>query len=258
MGQGSTVASLSVNLPSDAGTLTAEEAATAFLVSQGFYDFRLPSLGQGFNVAPGLTWAFPLSDRLALGVGVAYQYRGAFQPRREVADGYDPGDEVLLTGGLDYRLGEASAFALDLTYAAYGADAWGAASYRTGNAATVTAQLNTTVRRHDVRLLGRFRAKAASSLPAEATAFGADAAIPTHGRALAHVRLALGPRFYLGVLAQGRTYAASDVFGAKALVDGRLMPELKLSSGVTLHGRVSATVGDLNGFEVGGGLTWEL
>src|SRR5690606_28120510 len=101
--------------------LSSEEFRTSVLLSQHVYGFRVPVLGQGFNAAPGLTVAVPVSDRVVVGVGFAYQYRGAFEP---LDDGrsYDPGDEVLVTGGLDAALSDTWTISGDASYALYQTD----------------------------------------------------------------------------------------------------------------------------------------
>jgi hypothetical protein len=259
VGTGSVVGSLSVNLPSGDAAMAAEEVETAFLIGQGFYDFHVPTLGQGFNVAPGLTYAFPVGERLALGAGASYQYRGSFEPRSDVDDAYDPGDELLLTAGLDYRLAEASTLALDASYVHYGDDAFGDLTYTPGDAFAVTAQWTGAAGAHEVRVLGRARHRTDSTIPPETAALlGLDAAIPTQARLLGHVRFGLGPRFHLGALAQGRYYAESEVFAEKTLFDVGVVPEYEVYPGLTLNARLGATLGDLQGVEAGAGLAWGL
>jgi hypothetical protein len=259
LGAGSAVAGLAVNLPTGVAGATPAEAETAFLLGQGFYDFRLPSLGQGFNIAPSLTYAFPMGERLALGLGASYQFRGPFQPRRFSDDTYDPGDELLLTAGLDYRLAEASTLALDLSYVRYGEDEWEGLAYRTGDAFAATAQWNAALGAHEGRVLGRVRLKGESDFPEETLAlFAPDAAIPSLGRLLGHVRFRFGPHLRLGALAQGRYYDASEVFEERVLFDAGVLPEYEVAPGLWLTGRLGATLGDFKGIEAGAGLSWGL
>ena len=68
---------LGANLPSGKSEVTPEEFVTLSVISQSLFNFRTPSLGQGLGYTPGLTVAFPLGNQLALGLGVAYQRRGA-------------------------------------------------------------------------------------------------------------------------------------------------------------------------------------
>ncbi|NNF57738.1 MAG: hypothetical protein HKN04_05805 [Rhodothermaceae bacterium] len=259
IGLGGLVASVSANLPSGESSLTQEQAATAFLVGQSFYGFRLPSLGQGFNVSPGLTWAAPLGEAHAVGVGVAYQYRGAFEPRSGINDRYDPGDELLLTVGLDHRLNPASAFALDLTYVHYQADEWRGVTYETGDAIALTGQWASTTGPLDVQILGRVRRKAGSTLPPEAsTLLGLDATVPIQGRVRGHLRYQVGSRFRIGAWLQGRHYVASEAFRQRTLYDVGLLPELDVFPGLTLLGRLGGTVGTLQGLEAGFGFSWSM
>lgn len=255
VGAGSAVLSVGVNAPGGGAALTAEKAETAFLIGQGFYAFRLPTLGQGFNVAPGVTYAVPVGERVVLGVGALYQVRGPFEPRAEIDDAYDPGDEVLLTGGADVQIAPGASLALDVTYIGYGTDEWVGQSYQTGDAVAVTARWAQAVGPHEVVVLGRVRRKAETEVPPETAAFlAADAAVPTQGRVLASARLRLSPAVRLGVAAQGRYYDASDVFSEKALVDLLLTPEVAVSRGAALVGRLGGTLGDIQGLEAGAGV----
>ncbi|MEP0545294.1 MAG: hypothetical protein ABJF88_00010 [Rhodothermales bacterium] len=258
LGPGSAVVSASANLPSGTTELKPDEAATAFLVGQNFYGFRLPSLGQGLNAAAGLTYAFPLGEAVVVGLGAAYQVRGAYAPTVG-ADDYDPGDELLLTGGFDYGLGPASSLALDVTYAIYGADASGDLAFESGNALSVTTKWTGEVGRRRASLLGRFRSKGGTEVAEDpGVRLGQDPVIPTQGRVLGDVQLVGGGRLGLGVFAQGRFYAASDLFTEKVVFDVGAAPSFRVLPNATLLTRFAVTFGDLAGFEASGGLSWEL
>jgi hypothetical protein len=257
-GAGSAVVSASANLPSGTSELTPDEAATAFLIGQNFYGFRLPNLGQGFNATGGLTYAFPAGDAVVVGLGAAYQLRGAFTPT-EGADEYDPGDEILLTGGFSYGLSDASSLALDVTYAIYSTDTSGDVEFESGNTLSVTGKWAGELGGRAASLTARFRTKGETEFADELTTrFAQDPVIPTQGRLLANVQLANGRPLGLGVFAQARTYAASDLFDAKTLFDLGAMPSYRILPNATLITRVALTFGDLSGIEVGGGLSWEL
>ena len=254
LGPGSAVVNVSANVPSGTSELEPDEAAAAFLVGQNFYGFQLPSLGQGFNVAGGLTYALPAGDALVIGLGASYQRRGAYAPVAGAGD-YDPGDEILLTGGFDYGLSRVSSLALDVTYAIYSADTFGDVEFQSGNAFSVTAKWAGEVGGRRAGLLGRFRTKGETDYLQNVTS--PDLVIPTQGRLRAHVEVAGNQQFGLGVFAQGRTYAASDLFDAKALFDVGVTPSVRVLPNATLLVRAAVTFGDLSGFEVGGGLAWE-
>lgn len=112
---------LGLNLPSGKRALTYPEFLTASQLSLNHYNFQTPSYGQGFNASPGFTWAWPLSEKFAVGLGASYQYKGKFKPLTLI-DKYDPGNEILLTGGLDWRLGETAKLAVDVIFTKYGKD----------------------------------------------------------------------------------------------------------------------------------------
>jgi hypothetical protein len=256
VGPGSVVVSASANLPSGTSELEAEETAAAFLIGQSFYGFRLPSLGQGFNAGAGLTYALPAGDALVLGLGAAYRVRGAYTP---VAEGpeYDPGDELLVTAGLDYGM-QGARFAVDVTYAVYSEDTSGDLAFETGDAFSVTAKWAGTVGGRAASLLGRFRTKGETEFAEDlGIRLGQDQVIPTQSRVLASIQVLNGERLGLGVFAQGRQYAASELFDAKALFDVGATPSVRLVPNATLLTRVAVTFGDLSGVEVGGGLAWE-
>ena len=259
LGAASAVASVAANLPFGEAALSRSERSTAFLLGQNFYDFRLPSVAQGFNVAPGLTVAVPLNARVAVGAGVVYQVRGSFEPLRFDESEYDPGDELLVTAGLDVRLGEEGSVALDGSYIYYTEDTFGDLAYTTGDAVAVTAQWSGPVGAHRARLLGRVRHKAESEIPPEVGAFlGLDATVPTQGRVLGEVRFDLSPRLALGTFVQGRHYTESEAFSAKTLVDAGLAPEYLVGRGLTITGRLGATAGSFWGAHGGVGARWSL
>jgi hypothetical protein len=257
VGTGSAVVSASANLPSGTSELTPDEAATAFLIGQNFYGFRLPNLGQGFNATGGLTYAFPAGDAVVIGLGAAYQVRGTYTPTEGAAE-YDPGDELLLTGGFDYGLGPGSSVAIDVTYAIYSADTAGDLEFESGNTLSVTGKWNGELGGRSARFVARFRTKGETEFAEDFDIrLGQDPVIPTQGRVLVNFGLLEGDSYGLGVFAQGRQYAESDLFDAKTLFDLGAMPSVRILPNATLLGRVAVTFGDLSGFEAGGGLSWE-
>ena len=257
VGAGSAVVSASANLPSGTSELTPDEAATAFLIGQNFYGFRLPNLGQGFNATGGLTYAFPAGDAVVIGLGAAYQVRGTYTPTEGAAE-YDPGDELLLTGGFDYGLGPGSSVAIDVTYAIYSADTAGDLEFESGNTLSVTGKWNGELGGRSARFVARFRTKGETEFAEDFDIrLGQDPVIPTQGRVLVNFGLLEGDSYGLGVFAQGRQYAESDLFDAKTLFDFGAMPSVRILPNATLLGRVAVTFGDLSGLEAGGGLSWE-
>lgn len=258
VGAGHAVAGLGANIPGSVAS-TPEEVATAFLFGQGFYEFRTTVAGSGLGVAPSLAWAVPVTARLAVGAGVSYQYRGAFEPRSNVDDPYNPGDELLLTAGVDYRLGLTSSIALDASYVRYGTDTWGDVRYETGDATMATAQWLGKAGPYEVRLVGQVRRRGDREADPETEALlGLNAVIPAEARVSSHALLHLNRRISVGVMAQSRYYARSEAFSSKKLLDVAVDPSVDLTESLTLVGRIAGTVGSIRGVEAGVGLSWSL
>ena len=270
VGEGSVVLSLGANLPSGKRELTPDEFETSIFLSQHFYNFRVPGFGQGFNLSPGIVVAFPVSETVVLGVGAAYQLKGGYKPQEGMQDDYTPGNEILLTGGLDVRAGAASNLSADVTITLYDSDTLGDVDvYSSGNKVTATAQWLSYLQANVLRLVARYRSQAKSSRPAVLGAADEDLrTLPSQVWLMGSYRHRLSPAFHLGVLAQARLFGETDAvaaapfgpdfFESKSLFDVGLTPEVALSDNVALRLRALYTLGDFTGFEAGGGLAVEL
>lgn len=126
VGEGSVVFSARANLPTGKDELDEEEPndelRTTRFISQNFYDFRVTSFSRGLSVSPQVTWAFPLTDRLAVGIGGGYQYQAGYRPQASLSEDYVPGDGIGVNGGLDYKITDASALGLDVAFRQFGTD----------------------------------------------------------------------------------------------------------------------------------------
>ena len=257
VGPGGVVVSTAVNVPTGQRTLTAAEAETAFLVGQGFYGFRLPSLGQGLNVTPGLTLALPLGPRLSVGAGAAYQVRGPFTPQADVAASYDPADEVLLTGGVDVGIGAVTSLSGDVAVSLYGEDTWDGETYAPSTSVSVVGQMRTEAGPARLRVLGQYRSRPPGEVTGLGLRFGADGTVPAQVRGIVEVAATLGTRVDLGAQVQGRYYEASELFGDKLVVDLRLLPRVRVDEVGSVVGRIGAFVGDVRGVDMAIGFAWE-
>lgn len=270
VGTGSVVVSIGANLPSGKRELTPDEFETSIFLSQHFYNFRVPGFGQGLNLSPGIVAAFPVSETVVLGVGAAYQVKGGYKPQDGMEDEYNPGDEILLTGGFDVRAGSASNLSADVTYTRYGGDTLGDLDvYTSGDKVTATVQWLSYLRANVVRLVARYRSQAKSSRPAVLGAADEELrTLPSQVWLLGSYRHQLSPAFHVGVLAQARLFGETETsaatpfgpafFESKTLFDLGLTPEVALSETVDLRVRLLYTLGDFTGFEAGGGLAIEL
>jgi hypothetical protein len=254
------VFNLGLNLPSGRRALTQEELATTVQLSRNFFDFRTPAFGQGFNISPGVTWAFPAGDMLVLGIGVAYQYKGSFKPLEGMDESYQPGSEILITGGADVRIAPGAALSGDVTYTRYGTDKIGSEDvFESGDRVVATVQLLRYQGFDALRVVGRFRTRGKGSLPAP----GADAvpALQTLANQLdlfTSYRMETTSATSIGLHAGVHYFDESDVFSSKLLFSAGVTPEMRLANAVDFWTRFSVRLGDFTGLEAGTGLSFGL
>ena len=254
LGRGRVLATLGVTIPTGEAA-TPEQARTAFLLGQRFHGFRTTGVRQGATVSPSLALALPLGADVALGLGASHRIRGSFEPPFGTAS-YDPGDETLVTAGLDARLDDA-VVALDLTVALYGADVWGEERYEVGRAVTGEASWTGRLGETPARFGARLRRRTGDEPPIEAgRRTGLAATVPSEAHAFGGFRVPLRSRATLDLDVAGRHYAASRAFGRVTLVEVGVAPGASLSEHLALRGRLSVTAGGLVGAELAIGLTW--
>ena len=254
------VLSLGLNLPSGKRALTQEELETSVQLSRNFYDFRTPAFGQGFNLSPSVTWAVPLGEQLVVGLGVAYQYKGSFKPVEEMDESYQPGDELLLTGGVDVSIARATALSGDLTYTLYGTDTIGSEDvFEAGDRLVATLQFRKYQSFNELRVVGQFRSRGKGSLPAP----GADSspARQTLNNQLdlfGSYRMETTASTSIGLHAGVHYFDETDVFSSKLLLSAGVTPEISLSDEVGFWTSFSFRIGDFTGLEAGTGLSFTL
>lgn len=253
-GDGSLVLSLGLNATTGNSALSFDEFQAATLASQTVYDLRVPTFGQGIRVAPSVTYAFPAGDRIALGLGASYQYRGPYEPLADQPDQYDPGEEILLTAGADLEVTPTSSVSVDLSFGLNGTDSWGALEYEPGNTGAATVQILKLLGLHEVRVVARYRTRGEGSLPVSATP--AATAVPTRIILLGDARFQVSQQLRVGVLARFRSYGESAlIIDGQTLGDLGLTPALDVSERVRLTSRFLYTLGSFTGFTAGGGVS---
>lgn len=220
-GDGSVVMTLEVNAPTGKTGLTQRELDVARLVSQNFYDFRVTSYTRGFSVAPRVTWALPLTDRLAVGIGASYQHQRGFQPRADVQQDYVPGDGVRINGGFDYKVAEGSAVGLDVSFRRYGSDELGGnPQFKAGNQYSGTARYLTRSGFTTVRAVVRYASWEESEFGYAIGGPQRGHVLPAHGMALGSYETRLSDDMRLTARVSGHWYGETVQSGSK--VFGRL------------------------------------
>lgn len=259
-GKNSLVMTLNVSLPSGKSDLSLREFQTAVLASRSFYGLRVPGLGQGLSISPGLTLARPITDDLVFGIGLKYGYKGGYKPLALIDGEYDPGDELLVTAGADYRLSETGALSGDVTVTFYGNDKVGDLNeYESGTRFSAVALFQQFFNYDQLRILARFSTRAKTTLPADGNRpEQIGRAIPTLYQVQGQYFLRFSQELTLGTMLELRFFGSTPVFTSKTNTRLGLLPSYQFSPKVTTNARLLATLGSVPGYEVGLGLVLRL
>lgn len=259
VGEGSVIVSAGVNAPIGKQELTLDEFTTATLLSQNVFDFRVPGFGQGLGLATGATWAVPVGEDVVLGLGGSFRYQGGYTPLEGMASNYNPGNEVLVTGGLDYRLNRTSALSGDVSITLYGTDQVGDVDqFEAGNKLSATVQYRRDQGYNTLRVLARYEGREKSTLPAVGSGSAQELQLlPSEGVLRGSFQTRLSDSVDLELWAGGRMFGETDVFEQKVLAVVGLMPQWEASDGLTLAPRFAYTGGDITGLEGGLVVYWQ-
>lgn len=144
-----------MNLPTGKSALETEEYSVASVLVLPAFNFRVPSLGQGFDAQVGLSTAWEMGS-MVVGAGVSFLMKGGFKPFRNYDESYNPGEEITLSMGID--MGGVIA---DVLYTVYTDDTWGDEKvFRSGNRIILQILSSFQVGSFDVNLFMRDRIKA--------------------------------------------------------------------------------------------------
>lgn len=255
IGRSMLMLTLGASLPSGKRELTNEEFSTAFLLGQNVYRFQVASFGQGRIVSPGVLVAVPLNERVVVGFGGSYQAKESYRPLASFAQDYNPGNEILLTGGLDVRLAPTTYLSSDVIFTMYDKDTLGEEEvFGAGQKAVVSAQIRHAFGFHELWLLGRFRSRAKNEvLIGSGLVEEAEKSIPNQTEVMGHLRLRFSQNLYVRFLIDGRFFDESPSAERINLYGGGISLELAFST-VTIPLRFKYFFGDFSGVEGGLGL----
>lgn len=256
---GRLVVGVDANVPTGTEALTARELRTTIQTSQRPYEFRVPTFGQGWSVAPVVTWATPVTQDLALGIGLSGRYQGGYRPLTSSTADYVPGHEVELRLGGDYRIGEATTVALDgiATYIAPDTNG-GQTRFDAKYTTTVRAQYLWQRRSQAVRVQVRYESWPESRyrpvlLTGDTIGIGApitQQVLPSIWQGAAgYTQSLIGP-LGLGLRGGVSHYTATNRFDAQTVARLQAAPRLQWDDTVlTVH--TTYTAGSFTGFEAG-------
>jgi hypothetical protein len=147
---------LATSLPTGQTALTNEQFATTAALAIDDYAFALPALGQGAMISPGVAIAIPAGDAAAIGFGAAYSARSSYTLFADDTSAYAPGNEAILTAGLQAGAG-ASSFKLEGSYVLYGDDGYRGETFSPGDRAAATMRLTLGGRYVRSQIQARYR-----------------------------------------------------------------------------------------------------
>jgi hypothetical protein len=257
--------SLGVNLPLGRKKLTYEEFGTLYQLSLSAFRFQTPSFGQGLNVSPGVAWAIPLNELFVVGLGASYQYRGPFQPFEVMVGKYDPGDEWVVTGGLDVRLSQNTLLTADYYTSFYQTDKLNQeAVYQAGKKQVVSVQFKYHSGFKSLWVFWRYRTREKNQV---AIAGGLlpenEKSQPDETELSGVYRFRPGERqLFITLFLDGRFLRKTSVFDKTTLTAVGLMPEVTVSEKVKLPVSLKYINGkygsrNITGFEASLGMIYE-
>ncbi|MDZ7341559.1 MAG: hypothetical protein ONB27_09405 [candidate division KSB1 bacterium] len=252
-----------INVPSGKKELELDEFGTSALLSLSYFNFQVPNFGQGMNISPGVSWALPVNDKLVLGAAASYQIKGKYKPIKAMPDDYEPGDELLLSGGIDLRLGIMTTFAADFIFTTYGKDKVGSQSvFLSGRKSGINLKFQTFINYNELLLLGQYRTKGKNSTVIGGTLqTEVEKTIPDQFELMGYYRLRVNPQIYLSLLGEWRSYLAAKSFDGLDIFGIGVAPEFSLARNVSVPIRLKYLFGDfaggsnIAGWEAGGGLS---
>lgn len=255
VGEGSVVFQLRANAPTGKQNLTDEEAATTRPISQNFYDFRVSSFSRGASIAPQVTWAVPVTDRIVVGIGGSYQHQRGFQPQSGFTSDslYTPGDGVKVNGGVDYKITDVSAIGVNGTFRRYEEDeVKGAPQFDAGNQYSGTLRYLRQSGFTSIRVVARYSTWEESQFGFRAGSPSQGQVIPEHAMLLGSFRTRLTDAIDLRVRASGHRYGETLQSDKKIFGRLYLSPSFELDEMLTLAPHGTATYGTYLG--LGGGV----
>lgn len=259
VGDGSLVLGLDANVPTGSTQLTPEEVRTTVYLAQQVYRMRVPGLGRGFNVTPRVTYALPVGDAVALGVGASFRYQGAYRPAAGTDGRYQPGHELEVFAGVDVTASRTVTVSADASYARYGTDEVGGRDrFEPGGRAIGTVQV--AYEREAQRLLvtARGQYRGTSSLlprnPSQESVFVDPALedrqiVPSMASLRIRYHRTLTDRVRAGLYARGFHYEATTLMDAQTMGTAGLTATIRLADALAVTPQVAYTLGGVSGVE---------
>jgi hypothetical protein len=170
----------------------------------------------------------------------AYRYKGSYTPVEGTGD-YDPGDEITVTGGVDFRITPAASISADLLFTVYGKDKLGDRDlFSSGPTLLATVQYIQYFGRNQLQVVTGIRTRGKSQIASSVGLVDEPARIePNRIDVLAGYTMQFSLRFSARFMAEAHVYDAT----ASALSDARVFgigvfPVYRVTRSVSLTARV--------------------
>jgi hypothetical protein len=121
LGRDRAVASISLNLPTGARSVSTNQFQVASAIGSNFLSFPVSSLGSAFGVTGGMAYAIQAGS-WNVGLAGSLRYTGSYQPFTDQNLSYNPGLEGRLRAGADRIIGQRSRLLLGLTFSNFSTD----------------------------------------------------------------------------------------------------------------------------------------
>ncbi len=243
------VFSLGVNAPTGKKELPHDQFVTSILFSHPLFNMQVPVWGQGLNLNPGVSWVFPLSDNVVLGLAGAYQYRGKYKPI-EGSGFYAPGGEGTGSLGADFRLSDVSSLSADFMITAYGTDKYNDAEvFASGNSYWLNVQYKRYFHESELDIYAGYRSTSKGKIAGVGGLISeAERLEPGRFEALGQFRQVFNPRFSMTYLAEVRIYENTpEAYSGSKVAGVGAGPTFSLPSGLFFPVLVKVDFGNLKG-----------
>jgi hypothetical protein len=258
VGDGSVVMSATVNAPVGKSKLGQNELTTTRFISRNFYDFHVSSFSRGPSISPQVTYAFPVNDRLSIGVGASYQHYRGFQPNAGLSSDslYTPGDGIGGNLGANYKLTETSALGVDVAFRRYADDEIeGQTTFDAGNRISGTVRYLRRSGFTTIRAVARYARWEESEFSFRDGGPDQGQVIPTHAMVLGGYKTRLTEVTDLRVRVSGYRYNETEFSDTKTFGRAYVSPSFELTEQIAVAPHGTATYGSFLG--LGGGVRIE-
>jgi hypothetical protein len=256
------VLGLQVNFPTGKTKLKRGEFESSLAISHPIFRYRVPNFGQGLKVLPSILWVYPWKETVVVGLGASYHYSGKYTSI-ENSEYYNPGNEILLTAGIDFRISPTANLSGDFIYTIFGKDTYeGEEIFGAGDKAILNLRLRKYFGYNILYLTGLYRSRAKNDLLVQNRQIKT---IPSNFDLQLQYLMRLSGKTHLSILAQGLRYGESEteLSDGYILVAG-LIPEFKVTDYFSIQLIGKYNTGEfqnnlsLTGFEIGMGLNLNL